>query len=208
MPRAFSEHEKETIRAQMREKGKKLFEKQGLKKTSVDDLTQAVGISKGAFYLFFESKEELFLEILEEIEDEIQTSILEFAIKPKADARKNVGNMLRSFLLTWDAYPLLKDFSKSDFDYLVRKVPAERAMQHASNDEAFTNEFIRKIKREGITVKASPRVMGNLIKSLFFISLHREDLGNDAYTETMDVMIELVAGYVTGVSGTKNEFRN
>jgi len=198
MPRAFSEHEKETIRAQMCVKGKKLFEKQGLKKTSVDELTEAIGISKGAFYLFFESKEELFLEILEQIEKEIQTSILEFAIKPKADARKNVSDMLKSFLLTWDAYPLLKNFSKSDFDYLVRKVPAERAMQHTNNDEAFTNEFIKKIKREGIAVKASPRIVGNLIKSLFFMGLHREDLGKNAYPETMDVLIELVAGYVVG----------
>jgi AcrR family transcriptional regulator len=198
MPKAFSEREKETIRAQMRVKGKKLFEKQGLKKTSLDELTEAVGISKGAFYLFFESKEELFLEILEQIEKEIQSSILEFAIKPKADARKNVSDMLKSFLLTWDAYPLLKNFSKSDFDYLVRKVPAERAMQHANNDEAFTNALIKKIKREGIAVKASPRVVGNLIKSLFFINLHHEDLGKDAYAETMDVMIELVAGYVVG----------
>lgn len=198
MPKAFSEHEKETIRVQMREKGKKLFEQQGLKKTSVDELTEAVGISKGAFYIFFESKEELFLEILEQIEREIQTSILGFTLKPKADARKNVSGMLKSFLLTWDTYPLLKNFSKSDFDYLVRKVPADRVMQHANNDETFTNEFIKKIKHEGITVKASPRVVGNLIKSLFFMSLHREDLGKDAYAETMDVMIELVAGYVVG----------
>ncbi len=198
MPKAFSTREKEAIRAQMREKGRKLFEKHGLKKTSVDELTEAVGISKGAFYLFFESKEELFLEILEQIEKEIQTSILEYTIKPKADARKNVSDMLKSFLLTWGAYPLLKNFSKSDFDYLVRKVPAERVAQHASNDEDFTNEFIKKIKREGITVKASPRIISNLIKSLFFMGLHREDLGENAYKETMDVMIDLVAGYVIG----------
>jgi AcrR family transcriptional regulator len=125
MPKAFSEHEKETIRTQMREKGKKLFEKHGLKKTSVDEVTEAVGISKGAFYLFYGSKEELFLEILEQIEKEIQTSILEFTLMPKADARKNVSAMLKGFLSTWDDYPLLKNFSKSDFDYLARKVPCE-----------------------------------------------------------------------------------
>ena len=198
MPKAFTEHEKETIRAQMREKGKKLFEKQGLKKTSVDELSEAVGISKGAFYIFYESKEMLFLEVLEQIEKEIQTNILEFVANPKANSRKSVADMLKSFLLTWDAYPLLKNFNKSDFDYLVRKVPAERAMQHANNDKEFTNEFIKKIKREGIAVKASPRVTGNVIKSLFLISLYRETLGEDAYTETMDVMIDLVAGYIVG----------
>lgn len=198
MPKAFSDQEKETIRAQMRAKGKKLFEKHGLKKTSVDELTEAVGISKGAFYLFYESKEELFMEILESFEKEIQTTILEFVIHPNAEARKNVSSMLKSFLLKWDAYPLLKNFSKSDFDYLVRKIPAERALQHANSDEEFTEQLIKKIKREGISVKASPRIVGNLIKSLFFLSLHREDMGNAAYEESMNVLIDLVAGYIVG----------
>ena len=198
MPKAFSEQEKEAIREQFRAKGKKLFEKHGLKKTSVDELTEAVGISKGAFYLFYESKEELFLEILEQIEHEIQTSILDFAIKPKTNARGNLKAMLKNFLVTWDDYPLLKDFSKSDFDYLVRKIPAERALKHANSDTEFTNELIRKIKREGIAITASPRQINGLIKSLFFIGLHREDLGEDAYEESMDVLTDLVSGYIVG----------
>lgn len=198
MPKAFTEQEKEIIRAQMKEKGKKLFENHGLKKTSVDELTEAAGISKGAFYLFFESKEELFMEILEDLEKEIQTSILNFAIHPNAEARQNISSLLKSFLLKWDAYPLLKNFSKSDFDYLVRKIPAERALQHANSDEEFTNQLIKKIKREGIPVKASPRIIGNLMKSLFFLSLHREDMGNDAYEESMNVLIDLVSRYLVG----------
>lgn len=198
MPKAFSEHEKEAIRTQMREKGKKLFEKHGLKKTSVDEVTEAVGISKGAFYLFYGSKEELFLEILEQIEKEIQSSILAFTLTPKADARKNVSTMLKGFLSTWDDYPLLKDFSKSDFDYLARKVPVKRIQQHVQSDTEFTDNFIKKIKREGIIVKVSPHIVSNLIKSLFFIGLHRQDLGEDAYEETINVMIDLVAGYVVG----------
>ncbi len=198
MPKAFSEQEREAIRAQMREKGKKLFERHGLKKTSVDELSAAAGISKGAFYLFFESKEELFMEILEQIEKEIQTSILEFTVKTKSDGRKKVADMLKSFLLTWDAYPLLKNLSKADFDYLVRKIPAERALQHANHDEEFTNQFIKKIKREGIAIKTSPRIVSNLIKGLFFIGLYREDWNEASYQETMSIMIDLVAGYIVG----------
>jgi len=198
MPKAFSEQEKETIRAQFRAKGKKLFEKHGLKKTSVDELAEAVGVSKGAFYLFYESKEELFLEIMEEIEKEIQTSILDFAMKPKANARQNLNNLLKNFLVTWDDYPLLKNFSKTEFDYLIRKIPVERAMKHANNDTEFTSELIKKVRREGITVAVSPGLISNLIKSLFFVGLHREDMGAEAYEESMDVLTDLVAGYIVG----------
>ena len=198
MPKAFTEHEKELLRAQMREKGKALFEKQGLKKTSVDELTEAVGISKGAFYLFYESKEELFLDILEQLEQEIQAKILEFSIKPKSNTKKNVSDLLKAFLLTRDTYPLLKNFGKAEFEYLMRKVPAEWAMKHANKDEEFIEQFINKIKQEGIAVKASPRVVSNLIKTLFFVGLYLEELGQEAYQETLDVMINMVAGYIVG----------
>lgn len=138
------------------------------------------------------------MEILESFEQEIQNKILNFASRPNVDARKNVSDALKSFLLTWDDYPLLKNLGKANFDYLVRKIPAERVMEHAKNDEEFTNQLIKKIKKEGITVKASPRVIGNLMKSLFFFSLHREDMGDAAYTETMNLLIDLVAGHIVG----------
>jgi AcrR family transcriptional regulator len=198
MPRAFSEHEKEVIRSQMREKGKKLFEKQGLKKTSVDELTEAVGISKGAFYLFYESKEELFMEILEELETDFRTHIFDFSIHPKEDARQLLAKLLNSALLTWDRYPLLKNFGMAEYQYIARKLPAERIQAHANRDNEFINDFIKKIKSEGMTVKASPRIVAGLMMSLFFISLHREDLGESAYAETMEVLTDLVAGYIVG----------
>jgi AcrR family transcriptional regulator len=198
MPKAFSEHEKEIIHTQLLLRGRQLFEKQGLKKTSVDELAEVAGISKGAFYLFFESKEELFLEILEQIEQEIQTKILKFTIQPKANSRKNVGDLLRTFLLTRDTFPLLKNFGKSEFEYLLRKVPSEWATKHANKDEEFISQFIQKINQEGIRVKASARVVSNLIKTLFFVRLYLEELGQEAYQETLEVMINMVAGYIVG----------
>jgi AcrR family transcriptional regulator len=197
MPRAFSEKEKEVIRRQMREKSQRLFEVHGLRKTSVDEITAAAGISKGAFYQFYASKEELFLEIMEAMESELRESILAYTLQPKKNARQNVREILSRFLLTYDAYPLLKNFSQADFDYLVRKLPAERAQAHSKRDEKFFDSFIKKVKREGIALKVSPRVALNLVLSLFLFSLHRSDFGEEGYTETSKILIDLIAGYLT-----------
>lgn len=196
MPKAFSEHEKETIRAQMREKGRKLFEKQGIKKTSVDELAQAAGISKGAFYLFYESKEELLMEILEGLESDFRARIFDFSISSKRDARGLLAKLFKDTLLMWEEYPLLKNFGRDDYEYLARKLPSERIQAHASRDNEFVDEFIKRIKREGISVKASPRVVSNLMKSLFFVGLHREDLGAQAYEESMEILANIVARYI------------
>jgi AcrR family transcriptional regulator len=196
MPKAFSEHEQEILRAQMREKGKRLFEKQGLKKTSVDELAQAVGISKGAFYLFYPSKEELFMEILEGLETDFRSRIFDFSIKTKQNARRRIAKLFRNALLTWDEYPLLKNFGMADYEYLARKLPPQRIEAHINRDDEFVDEFIERIRQEGIAIKVSPRLISNLMKSLFFVSLHRDDLGNEAYVESMEVLSDLVARYI------------
>ena len=46
----------------------------GMRKTSVEQLTEAVGISKGSFYKFFDSKELLFFAVLEDIHTECFTA--------------------------------------------------------------------------------------------------------------------------------------
>ena len=197
MPKAFSDQEKATIRRQLYEKGQQLFALYGLKKTSVDDLVQAVGISKGAFYHFYGSKEDLLFDILEQIEAELQTSVLTFATSAETNARQTVRDLLTHFLVKSDAYPLLKNFRQEDFILLVRKLPAEKVQHDVDRDEAFITNFQSKLAQEGITMQAPPAVVANLVKSLFFIGLHRDDLGEENYRATMTVLVDLVAGYVT-----------
>ena len=71
MARKFSEREKENIRKSLIDICKQNWTQYGYKKTSVDEICKQAGISKGAFYLFFESKEALFCEVLCSAQHEI-----------------------------------------------------------------------------------------------------------------------------------------
>src|SRR5436190_23218582 len=94
MPKGFSEREKTLIRAQLLAKGRELFATQGIKKANVEDLTKAANISKGAFYLFFNSKEELFFELLGQFEDEYHNKLVEAAAQPGGSPQQQVKDML------------------------------------------------------------------------------------------------------------------
>jgi len=63
MPKHFSEEEKRLIRDRLISAGLELFEKYGISKTNISDITDLVGISKGSFYAFFSSKGDLFMEV-------------------------------------------------------------------------------------------------------------------------------------------------
>ena len=56
---AFTDYETEQLRKALLKETRHCAVTLGMKKTSVDQLTKAVGIAKGSFYKFFESKEML-----------------------------------------------------------------------------------------------------------------------------------------------------
>ena len=64
---AFTDYETEQLRRTLLKETRHCAVTLGMKKTSVDQLTKAVGIAKGSFYKFYESKEMLFFAVLEDI---------------------------------------------------------------------------------------------------------------------------------------------
>ena len=67
---AFSAEENAAIRETLLREARRCAVTLGLRKTSVEQLAEAVGISKGSFYKFFDSKELLFFAALEDIHTE------------------------------------------------------------------------------------------------------------------------------------------
>ena len=68
---AFTDYETEQLRKALLKETRRCAVTLGMKKTSVDQLTKAVGIAKGSFYKFYESKEMLFFAVLENIHSEL-----------------------------------------------------------------------------------------------------------------------------------------
>jgi len=67
--------EKEKKRERILKKSWELFKKNGYEETKIERITKEVGISKGSFYTYFKTKEDVLFAILEKIEIEIENSI-------------------------------------------------------------------------------------------------------------------------------------
>lgn len=68
-------YEKEKKRERILKKSWELFKKNGYEETKIERITKEVGISKGSFYTYFKTKEDVLFAILEKIEIEIENSI-------------------------------------------------------------------------------------------------------------------------------------
>ena len=196
MPKGFSERERTIIRAKLRKKGGELFGAYGVRKTNVEELARAAGISKGAFYLFYESKEELFFELLEELEAAYQVAILKQIVEDQAPPRQRMKALLHKALAARQENMLLARLSQDENEYLFRKLPEERLQAHLRSDAEFAVEFVAAWRQAGVTIASEPQMVSSLIRALFLMSLHEDDIGADMYAKVIDTYAELLANYL------------
>ena len=199
MPKAFTEHEKELIRKRLLEQGYKQFSAYGLRKTNVEELAEAAGISKGAFYLFYASKEALFMDVIEQAEKHFRQEILAAVDLPGPSPRARLFAVLKKAYSLVKSLPLLQFLTGSDYDLLFRRVPPETFQEHVAHDRAFINELITRCQNAGIPLRVRPEEIISLLYPLVLTILHEDEyavafpLGG-----SVDVFLELIAAIWLG----------
>lgn len=140
MARSFTEREKENIKRKLQEACKQNWTQYGYKKTGVDELCRLAGISKGAFYLFFESKEALFCEVLCSVQKEICEAALKVMGRQKG--RDGVAEALKLIYREYDNHNFLYDSNSTDFTILMNKLSEEQAGRIEESNEMCRQLFL------------------------------------------------------------------
>lgn len=198
MPKAFSEQEKEIIAGRLLEQGYKQFSAFGLRKTNIEEIARAAGISKGAFYLFYESKEALFMDVVEEIEERVRRELIEAVDLPGPSARARLYHVFKKAVELFSSLPILHYITGGDFELLFRRVPAKKLQDHLSSDHDFFNDLIARCQNSGIPIKVEADQVLSLFYPLVISMLHTEDLPPKGLGGNLDLMLELIAAYCVG----------
>lgn len=134
-----------------------LFYEKGYEKTSINDIIERVGVSKGAFYYYFKSKED----VLEAIAVEYSEKILAAARPVVGDGRLSAAEKLNSMVskilefkeaLAKERTTLIRVFLREENLKLVRRIFL-KIMDPAG--ELYT-EIIKQGVREGVFKAGSP----------------------------------------------------
>ena len=65
-----------TRRKQILERALAVFAERGYHQTSISDLVSAAGVARGTFYLYFESKRAIFLELVDQLLEQVSASVI------------------------------------------------------------------------------------------------------------------------------------
>jgi AcrR family transcriptional regulator len=193
MPRGFREHERVLINERLLAAGREALTRRGMKKTSVEELTAAVGISKGAFYLFYASKEELFFAVIQRFEAEYQAHLLAQASLAGGEPHTKLIAFLRYAFSLWREEPLFRHFQREDYSALVERLPPTVVAQALRSDVQFAGQLLAHWAADGVASQLDPPLLTALLRALFLISLHNEEFDPVVYPRLIEVLIEMTA---------------
>ena len=182
---AFSAEENAAIRETLLREARRCAVTLGLRKTSVEQLTEAAGISKGLFYKYFASKELLFFEVLEDIHSEVY-QVAEQALEEGKDlppderiARDSLRQCLRGTSPLAMACSRLSEigamkFIEEDSAYLLRRIPAQVKAEHYHSDEVHIRDLL---EESGLTPRGGIALAAATIRGLILTVSHQEQIG-------------------------------
>lgn len=113
------------------DKAKELFIKKGYATTSMEDIVQFTGVSKGSIYYHFESKEELFLKLIEKNSTEWITNW-----KKKEETYKTFLEKI---------YGVTEHYV-SDFNNPMIKASEDFFINHPEQNEVIKNQLLKTAK--------------------------------------------------------------
>lgn len=179
-PRAFTPHETDRIRDRLHDAARKSFAVHGLRRTTVDDLARAAGISKGAFYRFHESKEALLVVLLDELEADLHDRI-EAAVR--ADPANGLGVLVDAALDAVRTNPLLPVLMSPEGLAALQSRPPAELEDMRERDVRLVARVVAALRAGGVDDLPSDRVLLGLLRSLVFVGLHRDEVGPDLMEE-------------------------
>lgn len=173
--RAFSDEEKLQIQQDLIRSYETCLNKVGLQKTSIDEIVRMAGISKGSFYLFYESKDALFLDVLDSIQQRVVSTAYE--VKPSPSPRQTMVEILNCVYQEIKKTPWLLNLDGLEYERMLRRLPPDLLERHMSQDSLDITKIADKF---GIKLRVSLETATAMIRILLYPILLGDKIGPQA----------------------------
>ena len=198
MPRSFSDQEKVEIRARLIAKAIDSMERYGVRKSNVEWIAKATGISKGGFYLFYSAKEELLFDAFLSVQSNVRADLL-IGLKKQSSGADEVRFFLEFLFLSFEKYPVLTVLGQSEeLSALMRGIDPRRQKAESRADDLFFQEIYSDWKRRQIVDGQKAARMAGLPGMALALTLEKELIGTRRFKDTKSLLINGLVRELTG----------
>lgn len=152
------------------------------------------GVAKSSFYLFFGSKEELYLELMLGRADQVEQRVIDHALRTTDDPREALQRFLRATLDVLREDPLWRRLMThpEEMQAVATKLSAERLERMRVNPALSLRGFLEEQRGSGV-IDADPTVVMGVLQSVLLVPMFADRLADpDALPEILDLLIDVV----------------
>jgi len=182
--------------------GRELFTANGFKDTNVADITKKAGIAAGTFYLYYPSKDDLFIEIYNEENVKLKHEIFA-SIDLDGDPMTVMREIISRNYEGMSANPILREWYNRDvFTRIEKKFREQNGLEKV--DFLYTG-FINVVKKWQADGRMRPDIDSDMVMALFAavvtVDTHKEEIGLQYFPALMGYLSEFVmTGLLTNPS--------
>lgn len=163
MPKVVPEY-KEDAKRRIIEAAMDVIAERGCDQMTFDDVAKKIGVTKGAVYWYFKSKEDLIAAVLNKFQNDIErTSFDSFYNRPLENA----------FVQIFDRFSLSDDRQRAIFFEMFALASRNSGVRHATREyfaglvATFEEAITREMKRHSVRTQADAHTLALLIVALY-----------------------------------------
>ena len=174
MPKVYTTEEKDNIRRDLLRAAEHCLCRYGVKKTTVDEIVKMVHIPKGTFYLFYPSKEHLFLDVLDTFEREEEERY--FGMLQELDENHIVTSLtavFHSVLMNIYRRGIYRFLENDQLELVTRKLPFEERQKYRVGEMRGLEELLALFS---IDDEDDIESFSSAFRSLVYVLLHDDEI--------------------------------
>ena len=186
---------------QLYQSAKSMFSERGFKDTNISAITKAANMAVGTFYLYYSSKEQLFMEIFIDENTRMKRELLD-KLDLNESPKAIVLRMLKINQEGIQTNPTLREWYTSDE---FRKIEQAYREAHAIDSLNFLYDtFLSLVERWQTEGKMRSDIDSKMIMKVFEavinVDTHKDELGMEYFPGLLDIMTDLILKGLTECS--------
>lgn len=180
------------IKSDIFKHGKAMFSTKGFKKTNIKEIAQSAGIGVGTFYNYYSSKEQLFLEIYIQENENLKKSLIE-SIDLDQEPVKVINQLIMGNAEAIHSNPILKEWYNQDFYKKLEQYYQNEGSKNIDSFRDFYMELFKKWKAQGkIREDIDEELLPVFFDSLVYIDTHKDDIGIQHFPQVIQYLAEFI----------------
>ncbi len=187
MPKSYSEQERAYIRERLKEEAADCLATYGIRRTTVDEIVRRVNIPKGTFYLFYQSKELLLFEVIQEQQQSINRRLFQVisGLSGTKVSAEELTDAIYAFYKMAEEMPILKLIGTGEVELLARRLPREVVQAHLQDDTDTIGEMLAMLP---VKKDVDTNVVSAAFHAVYYATLHKAEIG-EAYDQALRTLI-------------------